>query len=323
MDYEINFPHLGIYLDHVGKNITIGNFTIAYYGIVIAVGMVLGIWALCARANETGQKSDDYIDISIWTMIFAIIGARIYYVAFAWDFYKDNPISVFNIRQGGLAIYGGLIAGILTICVLAKIKKIPVLRILDTVSLGVPIGQILGRWGNFFNREAFGGYTDSLFAMQLPVSAVRQNEITSEMWEHLVTIDGVQFIQVHPTFLYEGMWNTLLLLVLFLVRNKTKFEGEEFLIYIGGYGLGRFFIEPLRTDQLLVPGTSIPVSMIVAAVGFFAALIIILYKHADIRKHPEKALVHGKPEKVLTHEKSGLTEVQEKSAQSGTEKNEE
>ena len=275
MDYEINFPHLGIYLQHVGKNIHLGKFTIAYYGIAIAIGMLLGITAICKRAEETGQKPDDYIDISIWTMIFGIIGARIYYVIFAWNSYKDRPLSVFNIREGGLAIYGGIIAGTLTMYVLSKIKKITFPRILETVAIGIPIGQILGRWGNFFNREAFGAYTDSLFAMQLPVSAVRQNEITKEMWNHLVTINGVDFIQVHPTFLYESLWNCGVVLMLFLMRKRTKFEGELFALYIAGYGLGRFFIESLRTDQLLLPGTGIPVSMVVSAVSFIACVLII------------------------------------------------
>ena len=275
MDYEINFPHLGIYLQHVGKNIHLGKFTIAYYGIAIAIGMLLGITAICKRAEETGQKADDYIDISIWTMIFGIVRARIYYVIFAWNSYKDRPLSVFNIREGGLAIYGGIIAGTLTMYVLSKIKKITFPKILETVAIGIPIGQILGRWGNFFNREAFGAYTDSLFAMQLPVSAVRQNEITKEMWNHLVTINGVDFIQVHPTFLYESLWNCGVVLMLFLMRKRTKFEGELFALYIAGYGLGRFFIESLRTDQLLLPGTGIPVSMVVSAVSFIACVLII------------------------------------------------
>ena len=276
MDYQIYFPHAGIFLPHVGKNIQIGNFTIAYYGIAIAIGMLLGITAICKRAEETGQKADDYIDISIWTMIFGIIGARIYYVVFAWDSYKDRPLSVFNIREGGLAIYGGIIAGTLTMYVLSKIKKITFPKILETVAIGVPIGQILGRWGNIFNREAFGAYTDSFFAMQLPVSAVRQNEITKEMWDHLVNLNGVDFIQVHPTFLYESLWNCGVVLMLFLMRKKTKFDGELFALYIAGYGLGRFFIESLRTDQLLVPGTTIPVSMVVSAVSFIACVLIIV-----------------------------------------------
>ncbi len=278
MDYEINFPHLGIYLSHVGKSIQIGPVSIAYYGIMIALGMTLGIFALMQRARETGQNSDDYLEISILTMAAAIIGARIYYVIFSWDYYRENILAIFNLREGGLAIYGGLIAGVLAIFLLSKWKKIPFSRVLDTCVIGVPIGQILGRWGNFFNREAFGKYTDNLFAMQLPVSAVRQNEITREMWDNTVIQNGIQFIQVHPTFLYEGLWNCGVLLILFLLRNKTKFEGELFLIYLIGYGAGRFFIETLRTDQLLLPGTAIPVSMIVSAVAVIASVVIIIKK---------------------------------------------
>lgn len=284
MDYQINFPHLGIYLTHVGKNIRIGNFSIAYYGMVIALGMILGIWALCTRAKKTGQNPDDYLDISIWTMIFAIIGARAYYVIFAWDLYRNNPLDIFNIREGGLAIYGGIIAGVITVLVLSRIKKISFQVMLDTCVIGVPIGQILGRWGNFFNREAFGRYTDSLFAMQLPVSAVREKEITQEMWAHAVTIDGVQFIQVTPTFLYEGMWNIGVLLFLFLMRNRTKFDGELFLYYVIGYGLGRFWIESLRTDQLLIPGTSIPVSMVVSAAAVLVSCVLIVFERTKAKK---------------------------------------
>ena len=279
MDYQINFPNLGIFLPHVIKEITIGSFSIAMYGVMIAIGMALGIFALTRRAAATGQSPDDYFDISIITMVCAIIGARIYYVAFSWEMYRENPLSAFNIREGGLAIYGGIIAGVLAIYVLSRVKHIPFPRVLDTCVIGVPIGQILGRWGNFFNREAFGGYTDNLLAMQLPVSAVRSHEITAEMRSHAEIIGGVEFIRVHPTFLYEGLWNCLVLLLLFLVRNKTKFEGELFLIYLAGYGTGRFFIEMLRTDQLLVPGTQIPVSMLLSAVLVIVSVILVIRGH--------------------------------------------
>ena len=275
MDYQINFPHLGIYLGHVGKEFFIGNFSIAFYGIAIVLGMLLGIWAVRLRAKETGQSPDDYLDISLITLAAAIVGARLYYVIFSWREYADDPLSIFNLRGGGLAIYGGLIGGALAILILSRVKKIPFPRVLDTCVIGVPIGQILGRWGNFFNREAFGGYTDNLFAMQLPVSAVRQNEITQEMWDNVVVQNGIRFIQVHPTFLYEGMWNCLVLLLLFLMRNRTRFEGELFLLYLAGYGTGRFFIEMLRTDQLLIPGTGIPVSMVVSASAVIISLILI------------------------------------------------
>ena len=275
MDYQINFPHLGIYLGHVGKEFFIGNFSIAFYGIAIVLGMLLGIWAVRLRAKETGQSPDDYLDISLITLAAAIVGARLYYVIFSWREYADDPLSIFSLRGGGLAIYGGLIGGALAILILSRVKKIPFPRVLDTCVIGVPIGQILGRWGNFFNREAFGGYTDNLFAMQLPVSAVRQNEITQEMWDNVVVQNGIRFIQVHPTFLYEGLWNCLVLLLLFLMRNRTRFEGELFLLYLAGYGTGRFFIEMLRTDQLLIPGTGIPVSMVVSASAVIISLILI------------------------------------------------
>ena len=275
MDYQINFPHLGIYLEHVGKEFFIGNFSIAFYGIAIVLGMLLGIWAVRLRAKETGQSPDDYLDISLITLAAAIVGARLYYVIFSWREYADDLLSIFNLRGGGLAIYGGLIGGALAILILSRVKKIPFPRVLDTCVIGVPIGQILGRWGNFFNREAFGGYTDNLFAMQLPVSAVRQNEITQEMWDNVVVQNGIRFIQVHPTFLYEGLWNCLVLLLLFLMRNRTRFEGELFLLYLAGYGTGRFFIEMLRTDQLLIPGTGIPVSMVVSASAVIISLILI------------------------------------------------
>ncbi len=278
MDEMISFPHLGISFSHVIRNIQIGSFSIAMYGIMIAIGMLLGITALSRRARETGQNADDYVDIAILTMILAIVGARIYYVLFSWDAYKDNLLSVFNLREGGLAIYGGLIAGVLAIFGLSKAKHIPFPRVLDTSVIGVPIGQMIGRWGNFFNREAFGGYTDTLFAMQLPVSAVRENEITREMWDHVVVESGVRFIRVHPTFLYESLWCGLVLLLLFAMRNRTRFEGELFLIYLASYGFGRFFIEMLRTDQLLIPGTHVPVSMVVSAAAYLVSVFLIFYK---------------------------------------------
>ena len=265
MDYNINFPNLGIYLPHVGKNFSIGGFTIAYYGVVIAAGMLLASWVVMQRAKEIGENPDDYLDVYLVTILVGVIGARVYYVVFAWDAYKDNLLSVFNIREGGLAIYGGIIFGILAIFFMSRYKKIKPGKAFEVAAMAVPLGQILGRWGNFFNREAFGGYTDSLFAMQLPVSAVRQHEITAEMWEHAVEVGGVTYIEVHPTFLYESAWNIGVLIFLFFMRKKTAFSGELFLWYLAAYGFGRFLIEPLRTDQLLVPGTAVPVSMVVAA----------------------------------------------------------
>ena len=266
MDYNINFPNLGIYLDHVGKSISIGNFSIAFYGMIIAAGMFLGLFAAMKRAKETGQDPNTYQDLFIFLIVFGVIGARLYYVIFAWDKYSGDLLSIFNLRQGGLAIYGGIIGGVITAVIFCRIKKKNLLQVLDTIVMSVLIGQILGRWGNFFNREAFGDYTNSIFAMQLPTSAVRSSEITSNMLKHLTTINGVEYIQVHPTFLYESLWNLGLLILIFLIRNKTKYHGELMLIYFLGYGIGRMWIESLRTDQLLIPGIEFPVSIALSAV---------------------------------------------------------
>ena len=253
MDMEINFPNLGIYLDHVGKNISIFGFSIAYYGIVIVTGMMIAIWIAQREAKRTGQNPEQYLDLAMIGIAAGILGARIYYVIFAWDYYKDDLLSIFNIRQGGLAIYGGIIGACIAVVIYSRKKKQNFSLLMDTASMSIVFGQIMGRWGNFFNREAFGDYTNNLFAMQLPVSAVRANEITQKMWDHVVTVNGVEYIQVHPTFLYESLWNVGVLLFLFWFRKRKKFNGEVFLMYLIGYGLGRIWIEGLRTDQLLLP----------------------------------------------------------------------
>ncbi len=284
MDYNINFPNLHIYLDHVGKSIQIGNFTIAYYGIVIAFGMLAGLMIACYQAKKTGQDPDTYVDLALIAIICSLIGARIYYVIFRWDYYKDDLWGIFRIREGGLAIYGGVIAAILTTFIFSKVKKIPFGRLCDTAGLGLLLGQIIGRWGNFFNREVFGGYCDNLFAMQLPLSAVRASDVTEELMEHVVELDGVRYIQVHPTFLYESVWNLALLILLLLFFRRRKFEGEIFLWYLFGYGVGRFWIEAVRTDQLKIPGTGCPVSMVVAAAFAAGSLIWIICGRGRAKK---------------------------------------
>ena len=284
MDMSIRFPHLGIYLPNVGKTISVFGFDIAYYGITIAIAMIVGISIALHEAKRTGQNQDTYLDLLMLTMLTSVLGARIYYVIFSWDNYKDNLGEILNIRNGGLAIYGGIIAGVITVFVYSKITKMKFLQIADTVCMGLAAGQIIGRWGNFFNREAFGEYTNNLLAMQLPVSAVRKNEITSAMWNHVVTIGGVEYIQVHPTFLYEGLWNLMVLLFLFWFRKRKKFEGELFFCYLAGYGSGRFWIESLRTDQLLLPGIHVPVSQMLSAVLVIVSLSVIICKRRKNRE---------------------------------------
>ena len=283
MNMNINFPHLNIYLEHVGNSFTIFGISIAYYGVIIAIGMLAGILMATYEAKRTGQNPEDYFDLAIVAIIFSIIGARAYYVIFSWDKYKDNLLNIFRLRQGGLAIYGGVIAAIITTLVFAKIKNLSFPKLADTAGLGLILGQIIGRWGNFFNREAFGGYTDGLLAMQIPVDAVRDSsDITAEMLEHIVEVGEISYIQVHPTFLYESLWNLAVLGILLIVRHHKKFEGEVFLLYLIGYGIGRFWIEALRTDQLLIPSTPIAVSQVLAAVLVVVSAVILLVSR---RKH--------------------------------------
>ena len=289
MDMEINFPNLGIYLDHVGKNISIFGFSIAYYGIVIVTGMMIAIWIAQREAKRTGQNPEQYLDLAMIGIAAGILGARIYYVIFAWDYYKDDLLSIFNIRQGGLAIYGGIIGACIAVVIYSRKKKQNFSLLMDTASMSIVFGQIMGRWGNFFNREAFGDYTNNLFAMQLPVSAVRANEITQKMWDHVVTVNGVEYIQVHPTFLYESLWNVGVLLFLFWFRKRKKFNGEVFLMYLIGYGLGRIWIEGLRTDQLLLPVVGLPVSQRLSGCLVVGCTILVVWIRIKLSSGGESA----------------------------------
>ena len=282
MHTEISFPNLGIYLKNVGKSIDLFGIEIAYYGIIIGTAILLGFWIAAREAKRTGQNPENYLDMGIIGVIAGIVGARLYYVIFSWDMYKDNLLDIFNLREGGLAIYGGVIAAVISVLVLAKVKHLSAPQIFDTIAMALLNGQMLGRWGNFFNREAFGGYTDSLFAMRLPLDAVRSSDVTEQMRRHIERIDGVSYIQVHPTFLYESLWCMVLLIILFAYRKHKKYEGELFLMYLFGYGLGRFWIEGLRTDQLLLPGVGIAVSQLLAGaivVGTGAAMLYLRKKH--------------------------------------------
>ena len=276
MDWNINFPHLGIYLEHVGKSISIGGFTIAYYGIVIGIGIIGGLMLVQWQARRTGQDPEMYLDLAMIAVVLSIIGARVYYVVFAWDMYKDDLLSIFNIRNGGLAIYGGVLTAIATVFVFAKVRKQPFGLLTDTAGLGLILGQVVGRWGIFFNREAFGGYTDNLLAMQLPVSAVRRSDISADLAAHIMNVGGIDYIQVHPTFLYESLWNLCVLLFLIWYSPKKKFHGEVFCLYLLLYGIGRFWIEGLRTDQLIFFGTGLAVSQMLAVAMVVVSLGIIL-----------------------------------------------
>lgn len=277
MHYDIRFPHLGIVLDHVDKSISLFGFEVAFYGMIIGSAILIGFWIAMSEAKRTRQDPENYLDMGIIGVILGIVGARLYYVLFSWDMYKDNLLQIFNLRAGGLAIYGGVIGAVIAVFACAKWKKLCAPQIFDTIAIALINGQMLGRWGNFFNREAFGEYTDSFFAMQLPLDAVRAGDVTELMRKNIEIIDGVKYIQVHPTFLYESLWCCMVMIGLILYRKHKKFEGELFLLYLFGYGLGRVWIEGLRTDQLLIPGVGFPVSQVLAGVMVIVTAVVFVY----------------------------------------------
>ncbi len=268
---DIAFPNLGIYLKNLPQGFYIGDFYIAFYGIIIGLGILLGIIMAAHAGKVMGMNPDDIWDFAIYAVIFSVIGARIYYVVFEWDSYKNDLLSIFNTRQGGLAIYGAVIGAFITLFVYTRIKKCKALNLGDAGVTGLILGQILGRWGNFFNREVFGEYSDGLLAMRLPVSAIRdKSDITENIRAHMV--EGTNYIQVHPTFLYESLLNLLLLIFILWYLKRKAFDGEICLLYLGGYGIIRFFVEGIRTDQLKIPGTSIAVSQMLGMIMFIFAV---------------------------------------------------
>ena len=267
---EISFPSLGITMNPP-SSFTIGPLTIHLYGVIIAAGLMLAVLYACRRSREFGIKEDDVIDGVLWVTPFAIICARLYYCLFSWDSYADDPISILYIWNGGLAIYGGVIGAAIGVIVFCKIKKIKIPALLDLVALGFLIGQAMGRWGNFFNREAFGCRTDSFFRMGL------LNSITGTVG------------YFHPTFLYESVWNVIGFVMLHFAAKHSQYDGQIALGYAAWYGLGRTFIEGLRTDSLYLG--VFRVSQLLAAVTCFAALVVLVWQM--FRPHdPARLLVN-------------------------------
>lgn len=295
MDATISFPNLGIEIEKLNRFVTIFGYDVAYYGIIIGVGMLIALAIVMREARITGQSEEDYIDYAIVVLLLAVIGARLYYVIFSFDSYKDNLKDILNIREGGLAIYGGIIGGALGIAIVSLIKRINFLKVADSAVLGLVIGQAIGRWGNFVNREAYGGNTDSLFAMKIDTWDVG---ITAQ--EGVEYLDGLnRYIQVHPTFLYESVWNIGLFIVLMLFRKKKIYHGEVMLWYLCGYGIGRSIIEGMRTDQLIIGNTGIPVSQALSVVLAVVSGIILITLRI---KWKDKTPVWGDDLKKLPNE---------------------
>lgn len=266
----ISFPFLGLELNPP-RTFSLGPLTIHLYGLVIATGLLLAVYYASRRCKNVGITQDDLLDGVLWITPFAIVCARIYYCAFSWDMYRDNPISVLYIWNGGIAIYGSVIGAIIGVIVFCKIKKCSLPALLDIVLMGFLIGQLMGRWGNFFNREAFGAATDSFFRMGL------YNTVTG-MTEYY-----------HPTFLYESVWNLIGFTALHFYYPKRKYDGQIALCYAAWYGLGRSWIEGLRVDSLY--WGSFRVSQVLAAITCLTAVSILVWQSFRVHK-PEDLTVN-------------------------------
>ena len=267
---EISFPALGIALDPP-RSIALGPLSIHFYGMIIAFGLILAVVYATRRSKQFGIKEDDVLDGVLYVTPFAVLCARAYYCIFSWEHYADDPIRLLYIWEGGLAIYGGVLGAAIGVTVLCRVKRIKLPAMLDLVSLGFLIGQSIGRWGNFFNREAFGAETDTFLRMGL------MNRYTGDVTYY------------HPTFFYESLWNAIGFLLLHQLSKKRQYDGQIALGYAAWYGLGRAFIEGLRTDSLY--WGPFRVSQLLAAVSCFAAVSVLLW--LNLRPHdPSKLFVN-------------------------------
>lgn len=300
MQHYVEFPNLGWKIPISPDLISIGPVTIKWYGVIIAVGFLLAMIYALKRAKEFDLNPDRMIDVVLVSALFAFVGARLYYVVFSEDraqFFSD-PITILQVWNGGLAIYGGVIFAFLTALWMCRVRKVNTLAMFDIASLGFLIGQSIGRWGNFVNQEAFGGNTNLPWAM------------TGDIIKQGVVGGGYDpDLPVHPTFLYESLWCLVGLVLLHVVSKKAyRFKGQIFAMYIGWYGLGRFWIEGLRTDSLLIGVSGIRVSQVVAALSVAAGILLLFTFRAYSRRLPKVLPVEGEGEVSLETVSSGEAE---------------
>lgn len=313
MNMSVRFPNLGLEFEYVPVSVRVFGFEITFFGILLAVGMLLGMVFVVLEAKRKKQDANLYLGMMISGLAGGFIGARFFYVLLSWSVYKTDIMKVFDTRSGGMVFYGGLLGGVLAAAIFCRIKKAAFMEMADVAVKGLLIGQIIGRWGNFFNRESFGEYTSNVLTMQLPLSNVRAGEVTPWMRENLVTIDNVSYIQATPLFLYESIWCLLLLLLLFVWNRRKLFAGEIFMRYLAGYGFGRFFIEWIRTDKMFLPGTDIAVNQAISAGLFLLFTVVVIVKRIMAKKRAvlekrRKARFYEEAERVRS-EKNSVDEL--------------
>lgn len=302
---SICFPKLKLYFEQLPDGFEFFGMHLAFNGILIACALILGLLMAQWQAKRTKQQPEVYLDFALYAIVASFIGARVFYVLFRWEEYQKNFLKVFNVRDGGLSIYGAIIAAVITAFVYCKAKSYSFTLLTDTAVIGLLTGQVIGRFGDFFSRESFGCYTDGLFAMQIAqndagvdfictvqnlVSRYDRQEQTFlnilEIRDKAVILDGMRYIQVHPLFLYEIVWNVCLLFFLWLYTNYKKFDGEILLLYLCGYGLGRVWIESLRIESLTLWGINLSVTQIIATVFVVVSFLFLVlgWKRAYERK---------------------------------------
>lgn len=281
---NISFPYLNLSFDIDSIAFNLFGMPVYWYGIILTTGILLGLLMAMYIAKKEGVDPDIIFDFLLYDIIFAIIGARTYFVIFNWDYYKNNLGSIINLREGGIAIYGAIIASIIVAVFYTKIKRIRFLKFGDIAVYGLLVGQAIGRYGNFVNKEAFGDYTNNFLAMRI-LRQEATTPLTQNIIDHIVVENGMEYIQVHPTFLYESVWNICLMISLLIYRKYKKADGEIFFLYLVGYGAGRFWIEGLRTDQLILNTIHIPASQIVAIISIIVGIIGFIVCRKSCRKN--------------------------------------
>lgn len=276
MEHTIGFPNLGLEFTLNRVACTVLGKDIYWYGIIICAGFILAALYVSSRTKEFGITSDNLMDCLIICVPLGIICARIYYVVFEWSYYAEHPSEIIAIWKGGIAIYGGIIGTLIGLFVYSRVKKLSFASLCDLAAFGLLIGQCIGRWGNFINREAFGRETEAFSRMGL-------------------TLPGRETVYVHPTFLYESLWNFVgfLLLHFWFRKHERKFDGELILLYAVWYGIGRALIEGLRTDSLYITGTGIRVSQLLAGVSAAAAAVVLALFYTGKLRHPPRYVDRG------------------------------
>ncbi|MGL4736840.1 MAG: prolipoprotein diacylglyceryl transferase [Cellulosilyticaceae bacterium] len=269
---NIYFPYLNVSFNIDSVAFTVFGLPIYWYGIILTSGIILGLLMAMYISKKEGINPDYILDFLLVDIVFALLGARLYFVIFNWNYYKEHLDQLFNTRQGGIAIYGAILVSVVVAVVYTRVRKINFWQFGDIAAYGLLVGQAIGRYGNFVNKEAFGDYTNNLFAMRI-LKSDAATALTQNILDHTVIENGLEYIQVHPTFFYESTWNVVLLIVLLIYHKHKKTHGEIFFMYITGYGIGRFWIEGLRTDQLILNFIPIPASQVVAVISIILGIV--------------------------------------------------